>query len=101
MVYALWGTLAVVLLTGVMLESAPFPDRSSAYEVASRFDAAEAEEAGGPLSEIVEEIHEAAADFLLFLAALHVGGVLLQSRLGGASLIRRMTTVSKSDQGSG
>lgn len=101
MVYALWSTLAVVLLTGVMLESAPFPDRSSAHEIAARFDAAEAEESGGLLSEIVEETHEAAADLLLFLAALHVGGVLLQSRLGGASLIRRMTIVSKSDQGSG
>lgn len=101
MVYALWGTLAVVLLTGVMLESDPFPDRRSSHEIAAHFDADEAEEPGGPLSEIAEEVHEVAADFLLFLAALHVGGVLLQSRLGDASLIRRMTIVSKSDQGSG
>ena len=71
MVYALWGTLAVVLLTGVMLESGPFPDRTPSHEIAARFDAAEAEESGHRLSETVEEIHEAAADFLLFLAALH------------------------------
>lgn len=35
------------------------------------------------------------------LAVVLLTGVLLQSRLGGASLIRRMTIVSKSDQGSG
>ena len=49
------------------------------------------------MTDVFEEIHEAAADFLLFLAALHVGGLLLQSRLGGVSLIRRMTIVSKSN----
>ena len=101
MAYALWGALSVVLLTGVMLESDPFPDRGSAHEIAASFEAAEAGESGGFLGEVVEALHESAGDLLLFLAALHVGGVLLQSRLSSVNLIRRMTIASKSDQGNG
>lgn len=97
MVYALWGTLAVVVLTGVMLESEPFPETGLLYEFSASLDDGEREEPGGLLSEIAEEIHEAAANFLLFLAALHIGGVMLQSWLGGVNLIRRMTSESKSD----
>jgi cytochrome b len=67
MVYALWACLAVTVVSGVMLESAAFWD-----------------------SEIVEEAHEVAANGLLLLAALHVGGVLLESRLSGVNLARAM-----------
>ncbi len=101
MIYALWGTLAVVLLTGVMLESDPFPDHGHRHEIAASLDASEGEDSEGWLGEIVEGLHEVAANFLLFLAALHVGAVLLQSWLGGGSLIRRMTIASKSDKGGG
>jgi cytochrome b len=67
MVYALWACLAVTVVSGVMMESAAFWD-----------------------SEIVEEVHEVAANGLLLLAALHVAGVALETRLSGVDLARAM-----------
>jgi cytochrome b len=88
MAYALWGTLLVVSLTGVMLESSPFPDAG----VAHADEHEERSEDRDGVSEAVEEIHEAAANLLLLLAALHVGGVALESRLSGVNLVRAMVT---------
>jgi cytochrome b len=67
MVYALWACLAVTVLSGVMMESDAFWG-----------------------SESVEALHEAAANGLLLLAALHVAGVVLESRLSGVNLARAM-----------
>jgi cytochrome b len=69
MVYALWATLAVVSVSGLMLESTAW------WGVGA-----------------VEEVHEAAADLLVGLAALHVAGVLVESRLSGVDLVRAMLT---------
>jgi len=67
MVYALWGLIAVVSASGMMLETDAFWG-----------------------SDAVEEVHEVAANLLLLLAALHVGGVALESRLSGVNLVRAM-----------
>lgn len=97
MVYALWATLGLTVATGVFLQTEPFPVSPAA--------ASSAEERHGwavePLDrderddedetvELVEEIHELAANLLLILAALHVAGVAVESRLSGGNLVRAM-----------
>lgn len=69
MVYNLWGTLALVSVTGIMMSSETF------FGV-----------------EWVEEVHEALANWLLLSAAMHVAGVALDQRLTGVNLIRAMVT---------
>lgn len=46
---------------------------------------------GGEGPEWIEEVHEAAANLLFVLAALHIGGVLFETRRMGPLVIRRMT----------
>jgi cytochrome b len=70
MVYALWGTLAVVIGTGIAIE---------AFHLHQ-----------------MEEIHEVAANLVLVLAFAHVCGVFLESRLSGVNLVRNMTTRTES-----
>lgn len=111
MVYALWGSLAVVIATGVAMAGSPLTyqpedhDRPAIAGAAStakaddheRREAHEREhddedEEG---EEILEEIHGVFANLMLILAALHVGGVLLESRLSGENLARAMVTGAK------
>tara|TARA_R110002096_G_C14046320_1_gene672839 strand:+ start:102 stop:404 length:303 start_codon:yes stop_codon:yes gene_type:complete len=98
MVYALWGTLIVVVATGVMMASDPFP---SSYGMPGDSFTALFREYEGYRggSEIVEDIHELAANMLLFFAVVHVGGVLLESRLSGVNLIRAMVKGGKRTHG--
>ena len=70
MVYAMWGSLAVVIGTGIGMEV---------------FDIYE-----------MEDIHEVAANLVLVLAAAHVCGVVLESRLSGVNLILNMTIRTRS-----
>jgi cytochrome b len=87
MVYALWGTLMVVSVTGVMMEGAPFP----VAEASNGDEAYDDDEREGG-EEAIEEVHEVAANLLLLLAALHVAGVALESRLSGVNLVPAMVT---------
>ncbi|WP_234455075.1 cytochrome b/b6 domain-containing protein [Thermohalobaculum xanthum] len=90
MAYALWGLLAVVTLTGIGMAGSPFEERPATRQesVAShdRDDEREREEE----DEVLEEVHEVAANLILVLAALHVAGVGLESRLAGRNLVRPM-----------
>lgn len=88
MAYALWAMLAAVIATGLMMDSDPFP---AAYQggFLDLFRETERALRGG---KFLEEIHEAAANMLLFLAVVHVGGVLFESWRSGVNLIRAMTT---------
>lgn len=94
MVYALWAVLLLVSVTGLMLESEPFPEHEVEYS--RQYEDEHDEEEDDERAEIIEEMHEASANFLLLLAALHVGGVLLESRLSGRNLVRPMLFGDKS-----
>jgi cytochrome b len=85
MAYALWGTLLVVVATGVALQADPFPDGEPRASPAQYWQDDDEEGA-----EVLEEVHEAAANVLLVLAALHVAGVALESRHGNRALVRAM-----------
>ncbi len=67
MVYNIWGTVLVICATGLMMGSIAF------FGV-----------------EWVEELHEAAFVWLAISVALHVGGVVLESKLSGVPLVRAM-----------
>lgn len=87
MVYALWGMLTLTAATGVILETEPFPVEHR-QEVSVQADSHEDDE--NEVEEIFEETHELAANLLLILAALHVAGVVVESRLSGRNLVRAM-----------
>ena len=94
MVYALWGMIVVVVATGVTMESDPFPPTYHG----GFFEAfGEIERPHGSYG-FLKEIHEVAANMLLFLAALHVVGVALESRLSGVNLVRAMVSGRKRTQ---
>ncbi|PKP63234.1 MAG: cytochrome B [Alphaproteobacteria bacterium HGW-Alphaproteobacteria-8] len=69
MVYALWFSLAAICVTGLMMESLTF------FGV-----------------QWVEDIHEFAANAVLLMAAGHLAGVALETRLSGVNLVRAMVT---------
>lgn len=91
MVYALWTMLLFVSVTGVMLESEPFPEYEGEYDRHY-----EDEDDDEDRAEIIEELHEVSANLLLLFAVLHVGGVVLESRLSGRNLVRPMIFGDKS-----
>jgi cytochrome b len=92
MVYALWTMLLFVSVTGLILESEPFPEHESEY---SRHYEDEDDD-DDDRAEAIEALHEVSANLLLLLAALHVGGVVLESRLSGRNLVRPMIFGDKS-----
>ncbi len=69
MAYTLWALLALVVGTGLMMETG----------------------AGGDL----EDLHSAAAYLVLLLAPIHVAGVLFEKLRGDGDVIRRMITGEK------
>ena len=90
MVYALWAMLLLVSVTGVMLDGELFPEHESGY---SQHDEHDDDDEG---AEVIEDLHEDSAELLLLLAALRVGGVVLESRLSGRNLVRPMIFGDKS-----
>lgn len=104
-VYAMWGALAIVAGTGMVMAgsalSAPEREAPAAERSVVADDdhdgAGEGREEEG--EEAVEEVHEIFANLLLILAALHVGGVALESRLSGRNLARDMTIGGRGEAG--
>jgi cytochrome b len=102
MVYALWGLLLVVSVTGIAMAGSPLAERerhaATAQETVLMLasyddDGDEAEEGEGKgYGEMLEEIHEVAANLMLLLAALHVAGVAIESRISRVNLVRAMVT---------
>ena len=88
MVYALWTMLTLTAATGVILQTEPFPDELR-HEVTAQ-TAGHEEDEENAVEDFLEETHEIAANLLLVLAGLHVGGVVLESRLSGRNLVRGM-----------
>jgi cytochrome b len=87
MVYALWGTLTLVVATGVAMQADPFPDGEARASLTQYWQDDDEGEEG---AEVLEDVHEAAANLLLVLAALHVAGVAVESRRGNGGLVRAM-----------
>lgn len=88
MAYALWGLLAVVTLTGIGMAGSPFDQRPAFVQQVDGIERDDDEREEG--NEVLEEIHEVAANLLLVLAALHVGGVAVESRIARRNLVRPM-----------
>ncbi len=98
MAYALWACLSVVLASGLVMTDAQSPVSISEQKSAVAagdwsvlVDEEESREHEG-VKEIAEEVHEIAANLVFFLAALHIAGVGLESRLLGRNLVKPMLT---------
>lgn len=107
MVYALWGTLAVVIGSGIAmaglpgLSTSPSEAASTARTTGPAVESdEEAPESGGEAGEseggenegdeVMEEVHEVAANLLFILAALHVLGVVFETRRSGLGILMSM-----------
>ena len=81
MVYAIWGTLLVIIGTGVAMAGLPTNQPTSAAVATDEHDVGEAQEGRGEREEgVAEEVHEVAANLLYGLILLHIGGVIFESR---------------------
>lgn len=104
MVVALLLTLAGTAFTGWLMEE---PDRVAMLPAMPQVVAAAwADDDGdereyGEATELLEDVHETLANFMLFLAALHVGGVVLASFRHHENLPRAMVTGDKRAPGPG
>jgi cytochrome b len=106
MAYALWGLMATMMLTGLVMTGGRTPmqvadeqaavaagDWSVLVKTAESGENAEDGEAGdGGWKEAAEEVHEVASNLILFLVLLHVAGVFAESRAMGRNLVRPMLT---------
>ncbi|MBL9075834.1 cytochrome b/b6 domain-containing protein [Tabrizicola sp.] len=100
MAYALWATLAVVTVTGLIMTggATPMQVASDKAAVASGDWSALIKDSEGESDEdrsfgkAAEEVHEVAANLLLVLAALHLAGVFLESRALRRNLVAAMLT---------
>jgi cytochrome b len=107
MVYALWAALAVVVVTGVAMAGPPSASTLPAAQASMVREAPIAEgdedEEGGERGEgggeMIEEIHEAAANLLFVLAALHLAGVAFETRRSGSQVVRAMVGGSRRPAG--
>lgn len=98
MAYALWASLAVVIVTGLVMTGAATPmevARQNAAVDAGDWSALVTEDAGDDdggegASDLVQEIHEWAANLMLLLAFLHVAGVVVESRALRRNLVQPM-----------
>ncbi|USQ96462.1 cytochrome b/b6 domain-containing protein [Caulobacter sp. RL271] len=105
MVYAIWSVLGVIVVTGVLMASAPAKpesgshaaqpasatqrlERDSAREEDGREEGREAgeEHEEGPLA----EIHETAVNLLYGLIVLHIAGVVFETRRSGRRIVIAM-----------
>jgi cytochrome b len=105
MVYALWGTLLVVIASGVAMTGLPGMTPSTRETAAAAVPAADEPEddgdedwaergkgsEGGERGEdAAEEVHEAAVNLLYLLILLHLAGVVFESRRQKANLALAM-----------
>lgn len=107
MVYAIWGTLLVVIGSGIAM-SGPPPANPTAVEGREGGEKAEHAEAGeraeqeeseageasgggeGEEDEALEEMHEIAVNLLYLLIALHLMGVIFETRRSGHEVVGAM-----------
>ena len=100
MVYAFWASLSVVILTGLYLTGGATPMQVAADQAAvasgdwsaliKKSDGESSEDEDKGLRNTAEEVHQVAANLLLVLAALHVAGVVVESRAMRRNLVKPM-----------
>ncbi|SOC15372.1 cytochrome b/b6 domain-containing protein [Rhodobacter maris] len=99
MVYALWGGLLLICLTGLWLTDARSPMQIAADQAAvlsgdwsTLVQTATAGETGASseIRKAVKTVHELMANLILIFAAVHVAGVAVESRALGRNLVRAM-----------
>ncbi|SOC21446.1 cytochrome b [Rhodobacter sp. JA431] len=99
MVYALWGGLLIVCLTGLWLTDARTPMQIAADQAAVlsgdwsalvQTAAADDTGAGSDIRKVVKTVHELAVNLILIFAAVHVAGVAVESRALKRNLVRPM-----------
>lgn len=100
MVYALWGMLAIVAGTGIAMAGSPLKPRPVDTEHAIATEYGEHDEHGDDEEEgLLGEVHGAAANLLLALAAVHVAGVAFESRRARRNLVKAMVTGERAEGG--
>ncbi|MGL4309094.1 MAG: cytochrome b/b6 domain-containing protein [Paracoccaceae bacterium] len=105
MVYALWTLLLVVTMTGLVMTSGKTPLTIAAEKAAVEQGdwsalvkqgetEQDGDEDGGNANpgHLAEEVHEVAANLILFLVVLHVVGVVVESHVMRRNLIAAMMT---------
>ena len=102
MAYALWVLLAVVIGTGLVMTGGKTPMQMAQTQAVVESgdwstlvtDDESGEDAGegGEGEGLAKEVHELAANLILFLAVLHVAGVFVESRAMRKNLVAAMLT---------
>ena len=103
MVYAFWGALAVVIASGLVMTGGATPMQVAADKAAVASgdwsalvrDDGEDHDDKSAFKDGAEEMHEIAANLLLILAALHIAGIFVESRLMRRNLLAPMLLGSK------
>jgi cytochrome b len=103
MVYAFWAALVVVIGTGLVMTGGATPMQVAADKAAVASgdwsalvkDDGEDHDERSAFKEGSEEVHEIAANLLLILAAFHIAGVFVESRLMRRNLLAPMLLGSK------
>lgn len=99
MVYALWGSLVLVIATGLIMTEGKSPvtiaDERAAvaqgdWSVLIEADGDGDHEDAEGFGEIAEEVHEVMSNLMLMLALLHVAGVVVEGRVLGRNLVKPM-----------
>lgn len=105
MAYALWACLAVLMLTGLGMSGlSPFAQADLEAAVAEGDWSVLVEEDGdaegeSPYGDVLEEVHEVAANLILILAVLHVAGVAVESRALRRNLLAPMLITRRGRKG--
>ena len=105
MAYALWACLAVLMLTGLGMSGlSPFAQADLEAAVAEGDWSVLVEEDGdgegeSPYGDVLEEVHEVAANLILILALLHVAGVAVESRALRRNLLAPMLITRRGRKG--
>jgi cytochrome b len=103
MAYAIWGTVSVIVASGIAMAGAPpaiEPGTTAAqlmFSEAGEHEGAEGEEhesgegnEGDEAGEVFEEVHEVAVNLLYVLILLHIGGVACETARSGRRTILAM-----------
>jgi cytochrome b len=105
MAYALWACLAVLMLTGLGMSGlSPFAQADLEAAVAEGDLSVLVEDDGeaegeSPYGDVLEEVHEVAANLILILALLHVAGVAVESRAMRRNLLAPMLITRRGRKG--